>query len=96
MISKKEIKKLSLLSRVAVDEKEIKELQQDLEKILNFISKLETAPTTSDVDCPTSDVGLRNIMREDRSLRKSGKCGKFLLEQAPKTERGFVKTRKVL
>ena len=96
-ISKGEIKKLGLLSRVAINEKETKEFQQDMEKILVFVSKLSNCPT-SDVGHKTSDV--KNVMREDDppagGLDKKTGHDESLLKQAPEIERGFVKTRKTL
>ncbi|MFC1756919.1 Asp-tRNA(Asn)/Glu-tRNA(Gln) amidotransferase subunit GatC [Patescibacteria group bacterium] len=91
-ISKKDVKNLSILARVGIDDKEIEPMQKDLEKILEFVSKLKSAKT-SDVDAKTSDA--ENLMREDKDPHKSGEYTEDLLNQAPNLGRGFVKVKKV-
>jgi len=93
-ITVKEVKKLGLLSRVSISEKEASELQKDMEKILNFVSKLEKAEI-SDTICSTLNVEHVNIFRGDEAGEKPAR-DRSLLKQAPEMERGYIKTKKVL
>ncbi len=64
MISKDDVKKIAGLSRIHLNEKEAEYLSKDLEKILDYINKLEELDI-SDIT-PTSHVlSLKNAYRED-------------------------------
>jgi aspartyl-tRNA(Asn)/glutamyl-tRNA(Gln) amidotransferase subunit C len=94
-ITGKEVKKLSLLGRIFVSEKETKKLQKDLEKILDFVSKLEELDVaTSDVDAQIFDVG-EKMLRKDENPLEGVEYGEALLKQAPEIKNGYVKARKV-
>jgi aspartyl/glutamyl-tRNA(Asn/Gln) amidotransferase C subunit len=70
MISFEEVKKLALLVRIEVDRKELEELQNDLERILDYVSQLQKAPsreiTFSKEELKTPE--LFNIFREDEPI----------------------------
>jgi len=82
MINKKEIKKLSQLARIKIGEKETKSLQKDLEKILDFVSKLKEV----EIVASTSDVDAKNVMREDKETHKTEE---YALKE-------YIKVKKVL
>jgi len=81
MIDKKEIEKLGELSRVAIDKKDIGPLQKDLSGILDFVSKLKSAPKLD--KCFEPDI--YNVTREDENPRKDGEY----------TEKSLIKVKKV-
>jgi len=95
MISEKDVKKLGQLARIGIKKEEVKSIQEDLEKILGFVSKLK------ELSIPEGDnLGVRktptNNIREDDSDSKGGEYMEKLLEQAPDVEEEFVKVKKVL
>jgi aspartyl-tRNA(Asn)/glutamyl-tRNA(Gln) amidotransferase subunit C len=47
IISRDEVKKLALLSRLPLDEAEISSYQEDLEEILEYVAKLSRVDTSS-------------------------------------------------
>ena len=98
-ITDEEVKKLSLLGRIFVSEKEIKKLQKDLEKILDFVSKLSFQSSGVDVDPPVYEVyggeGPLNVFRKDENPLEGVEYGEALLKQAPEIKNGYVKARKV-
>jgi len=78
------IKNLSQLARVGVDEKETKSLQEDLEKILVFVSKIkslscEDKNLEAELPSRSSQMGTpaswssreKNVMREDKNPHKT-------------------------
>lgn len=98
-ITKDDIKNLSVLARVDIDNSKVRSLQSDLEKILDFVSKLKSAKTSEvkERSGETSDVeGLVNIVREDENHHESGKYSEELIKQFPEEEKGFIKIKKVL
>ena len=91
MISKEDVKKLSVLSRVGVSGREVESLRKDLEKMLEFVSRLKQAPETAE-----ESAGHRNVLRNDADPHESALYSDPILKEAPKTEDGFIKVRKVL
>jgi len=94
MISKKDIQKLGQLARIGISEKESKELQKDLDAVLDFVSELKSA-SVSGAEQIEEDV-LKNILREDKDAHEPGKYSEDLLKEAPKVEKGRVKVKKIL
>lgn len=93
MIKKEDIQKLAELSRITVAEDEVEALASDIESIVNYVSLIKEV--TSQELVP--EVGTeRNVMREDGEPHKSGIHTKTLLHEAPKSERGYVKVKKIL
>lgn len=64
MINDKDVKYIADLSRIHLKDSEIKHLTKDLEKILDYINKLENLDVSGVK--PTSHVlPLKNVYRED-------------------------------
>jgi aspartyl-tRNA(Asn)/glutamyl-tRNA(Gln) amidotransferase subunit C len=64
MISEKDVKYVASLARIHLKDEEIDHLTEDLEKILDYINKLDTLDV-GEVQ-PTSHVlPLKNVARED-------------------------------
>ena len=91
-ISKKEIKNLSKLARIGVSDKEIESLQNDLEKILDFVSRLEDVSISEEFE----KKEVLNEVREDEASHTIAEYSEELLKQAPEIKDGFVKVKKVL
>jgi len=95
MISEKDVKKLGQLSRIGIKKEEVESIQGDLEKILDFVSKLKELPIPEGDDFGAKKTPTNNI-REDTSDLKGGEYTEKLLDQAPDKENGFIKVKKVL
>jgi aspartyl/glutamyl-tRNA(Asn/Gln) amidotransferase C subunit len=92
MISKTDVKKLSELARIEVSEKEIGELQKDLERVLTYVEQLNRAETGSVELSRGGGLRQENNMRDDNP--EKGRVisdANALIESAPASERGFVK-----
>jgi len=94
MISKEEVKKLAQLARIALSEKEVKSLQADMERILEYVSEIGKAkpPTGWKAVGPE----LHNVFRLDREAHQAGEFSEALLAQAPARQRDYVKVKKIL
>ena len=88
-----EIKKLSQLARIEMDEHEMKELQGDLESILGYVEQIGEVVTEAHE--PTAGEH-RNIMREDGEPHESGKYTKDILNEMPNVKDGYLETKKIL
>ncbi len=93
MISKEEVKHIAKLARLGLTEKEIKKMQKELSSILDYIEKLKEVDT-SKIEPTSHSMRLENVMRIDQSEKplKSQK----LLELAPETKNGYLKTKPIL
>lgn len=93
MIDKGEIKKLAQLSRITVSEQEVNSLAKEIESILNYVSDVQKVTSGK----TTTKAGvLRNVMREDGKPHTSGLYTDALLKEMPKTEKGYLKVKKIL
>lgn len=93
MISKEEIEKLAELSRIDITEEENKQLVKDIESILGYVSDIQEVASKETV----SEAGdLRNVMRIDGEPHESGKYTKDIVEEMPKSEKGYLKVKKIL
>ena len=95
MISKEDIKKLADLSRVELSESELEIFRSEIDSILNYVGQVK------DVKGKLEDGGIHlgpnfNVMREDSNPRESGQYSEALLREAPHTEKGFIKVKKIL
>ncbi len=89
----KEIENLAKLCRIELTNDEKKELSGEMDSILDFVNQIQTV----NVGDKKESIGqLRNIMREDKNPHESGLYTKDILEEAPKTESGYIKVKKIL
>ena len=96
MIELKEIDKLAELSRVEMTLEEKKEIQKDLESILGYVSEIQKV-TTDSVGSPEERIGvLHNVMREDDNANEKGIYTEKIIKSAPKSEKGYIKVKKIL
>jgi aspartyl-tRNA(Asn)/glutamyl-tRNA(Gln) amidotransferase subunit C len=89
-----EVENLAKLARVGLSEKEKEQLSAQMTGILGFADELNKVDVSM-VE-PTSQVtGLANVFREDKVIR-SEYDREALLANAPETEKGSIKVKKVL
>ena len=79
-ISKEEVKKVAQLARLELNEGEINNHAEQLEKILEYIKQLEKIDT-EDVPCTTRAIEVLNVFRRDE--KKNSDCNEELLELCP-------------
>ena len=93
-VSKEEIIKLAKISGLELKNEEVINFQDDITKILEYISQLDEVDVTG--VGPTYQVtDLQNVWREDVVV-DSPASTKDLLELAPESEDNSVKVPKVL
>ena len=70
MISLEEVKKLALLARIEMTEKEQKKLQKDLEAILDYVGQLKKAPLDTNQAGAVSEKipEIFNVFRKDEQV----------------------------
>ena len=93
-VSTEDIKKLGMLARVAISDTQAKTLAPQLEEILAYVAQLSTLDTKN-TKITTQVTGLVDVWREDEVI-KSKLSRDELLSNAPSTQDGYIKVRRVL
>ena len=92
-INKEEVKKVAHLARLELNENEINNHAEQLEKILDYIRQLENLDT-DDISCTTRAVEVMNVFRKDE--KKNSDCTEELLELGPSREDKYFKVPKII
>ena len=92
-ITKEEVKKVAHLARLELNDNEINNHAEQLEKILDYVRHLE-AIDTDDVPCTTRAIEVINVFRKDE--RKNSDCIEDLLELGPSREDKYFKVTKII
>ena len=92
-ITKEEVKKVANLARLELNEDEINNHAEQLEKILEYIKQLEKIDT-DDVPCTTRAIEVNNVFRKDE--KKISECKIELLELGPSVENKYFKVPKII
>ena len=92
-ITNDEVKKVAYLARLELNENEIKNHAEQLEKILEYIKQLEKIDT-NDVPCTTRAIEVVNVLRKDE--KKNSDCIEELLELGPSREDKYYKVPKIM
>lgn len=93
-ISIDDVKKLARLAKISITDDEAKKYQSELDAILGYVKVLDSIDT-SGVE-PTSQVtGLVNVTRPDEII-DYGVSKDELLANAPETEHGYLKVKRML
>ena len=92
-ITKNEVKKVAHLARLELNEDEINNHAEQLEKILEYIKQLEKIDT-HDVPCTTRAIEVINVFRKDE--KKNSDCKQELLELSPSREDDYFKVPKII
>lgn len=96
-ISKKEIKKIGELARLELKENEIKKIQDELSKILEYIEKLKEVNITG-IPPTSHSVLLENVLRKDEfgSSNFNPEISKKLIDLAPEKKDSYLKVKKII
>ena len=92
-ISSDEVKKVAQLARLQLNEGEIQEHAEQLEKILDYINQLEKI-NTENIPCTTRAIEVVNVLRKDE--KKNYENSDELLHLAPSSENKFFKVPKII
>ncbi len=92
-ISSDEVKKVAQLARLELNDNEIQQHAEQLEKILGYIKQLEKI-NTEDVPCTTRAIEVVNVLRKDE--QKDYENSEELLNLAPSRENKFFKVPKII
>ena len=92
-ITKEEVKNVALLARLELNEEEINNHVEQLEKILEYIKQLESIDTNN-VPGTTRAIEVTNRFRKDE--KKNSDCNEELLELGPSKEDKYFKVPKII
>ena len=92
-ISSDEVKKVAQLARLELNESEINQHAEQLEKILEYIKQLEKI-NTEDIPCTTRALEVVNVLRKDE--KKNYENSEEILDLAPSRENKFFKVPKII
>ena len=92
-ISSDEVKKVAELARLELNESEINQHAEQLEKILEYIKQLEKI-NTEDIPCTTRAIEVVNVLRKDE--KKNYENSEEILDLAPSRENKFFKVPKII
>ena len=92
-ISSDEVKKVAQLARLELNENEIDQHAEQLEKILEYIKQLDEI-NTDNIPCTTRAIEVVNVLRKDE--KKDYKNSEELLDLAPSRENKFFKVPKII
>ncbi|MDP3988760.1 MAG: Asp-tRNA(Asn)/Glu-tRNA(Gln) amidotransferase subunit GatC [bacterium] len=95
MLKKGDIEKLAALSRIAVEEGELPDLLHDLEKIVSYVSLLDTVEVSA-VPETIDTTPMRNVLRKDEMPHEPGVYTAELLDEAPSKKNSFVSVKAIL
>ena len=92
-ISSDEVKKVAQLARLELNENEINQHAEQLEKILEYIKQLEKI-NTEDVPCTTRAIEVVNVLRKDE--KRNYENSEEILDLAPARENKLFKVPKII
>ena len=92
-ISSDEVKKVAQLARLELNESEIRNHAEQLEKILEYIKQLEKIDTEN-VLCTTRAIEVVNVLR--KAEKKNYENSEEILDLAPSRENKFFKVPKII
>ncbi len=94
MLEIKDIEKLAKLARIKLDEEEKARLLKEIDPILSYVAQIQEVSSRGD---DTKKAGtVRNVMREDVVLNKTGQFTDVLIADMPESKDGFLKVKKIL
>ena len=92
-ITNEEVKKVAKLARLELNEDEINNHAEQIEKILEYIKQLEKIDT-SQVPCTTRAIEVVNVLRKDK--KEYFNCKEEILELGPSMEEKYYKVPKII
>ncbi|OGI57362.1 hypothetical protein A3B85_00640 [Candidatus Nomurabacteria bacterium RIFCSPHIGHO2_02_FULL_37_13] len=87
----KDVENLAKLARIELEEEEKKSLLADMESILGYVKKIESA----EIGNIKEEYNLYNVWREDISEKREF-SPEIIKKQFPDSQEGFLKVKKIL
>jgi len=88
-----DVDKLAELARIEMTKEEKDELLGDMQEILRFVEQISDVATE---EKPVEPGEHRNVMRDDEKPHEGGMYTEDILNEAPKTNDGYVEVKKIL
>ncbi len=95
MVSSDDVKKLATLSRLALTDEEVRTMQGEISSILSYIDTIQKVELPA-TNAKSVYLDIENVMREDVPSHEAGVHTTELLKQAPRSESGYLKVKKIL
>lgn len=93
-LSRSDVLKLARLARLHLSDEEVETFQKEISAILGYVEQLQQADL-KDVEPTYQVTGLKDVMRPDE-VKEYGVSPAELLKNAPATENGHIKVKRVL
>ena len=93
MLSEKDVRYVAGLSRIHIEEKDLKKFTSELENIISYINKLEELDI-SDIEPTSHALPIKNVFRDDVIKESLGQ--KNALKISKEKEKGAFKVPKVI
>ncbi|QSH39330.1 Asp-tRNA(Asn)/Glu-tRNA(Gln) amidotransferase subunit GatC [Candidatus Kaiserbacteria bacterium] len=87
-----DIAKLANLTRLAISDNEINELEREIPEILAFVEQISEAG--GEITKETGDH--YNVMREDENPHETGVHTKKMVDAMPDSKDGYLRVRKII
>lgn len=95
MISKEQLRHLSNLAKIELNDNELEKLQKDLNEILVYVEQVETI-AIDDIEAMSSGPLQEILLREDIVQDKDIEVIKQIIAEFPGKENGYLKVPKIL
>ncbi len=93
-LSRSDVLKLARLARLHLSDEEVVSFQQEISAILSYVEQLQQADLTG-IEPTYQVTGLKDVTRPDE-IKDYGVSPDKLLKNAPATEKGHIKVKRVL
>lgn len=93
-LSHSDVLKLARLARLHLSDEEVSLFQTEISAILGYVEQLQNADLEG-VEPTYQVTGLKDVMRPDE-IKDYGVTPEALLKNAPATEKGHIKVKRVL
>jgi len=95
-----DIKKLAIMARIDMDDRELAEMANDFDSILAYVDQIKevSAPSSSTRQDLVGDEKplLFNVMREDVATNKPGEYTEKIVAQFPESQDNYLKVKQIL
>lgn len=92
MISNEDVQKLASLSRISVSDEEAGDFARDIDAILNYVGQIQSFTDTA-IEVKNQR---ENVFRDDTHAHERGLYTDAILKEAPDTDRGYIRVKKIL
>lgn len=93
MLTKEEVLKLALLSRIQLTDAEVEKFQKELSTILDYVEELKQLDA-SGLEEVSQVTGLVNVQRDDKAIEAENH--EKIFSQAPEMKDGYYKVKAIL